>query len=234
MASSSGGTPKAVSRPRSSRALSSQAAGFSGRSDSRASAASSTGSKKATKKPGADSIMNRDPNAVSRGIKNLDQLMAHLQEKNRLAKEQIAADTEEIARLDKELAHVEPKLEALERGLTVKRAEKDALLADIKKQTEEFNQVLEQSSALAKRANRLNAKMYTKAASDTLEATRGFNMRASVKELQSRKGSGSQPGRTDRRESVPSPGGAVTPGDGKAKQSLLASRGVAPSLVSRS
>lgn len=64
-----------------------------------------------------------------------------LQEKNRLAKEQIAADTDEIARLDKDLAHVEPKLEALDRGLAVKRAEKDALLADIKKQTEEFNQV---------------------------------------------------------------------------------------------
>jgi hypothetical protein len=63
------------------------------------------------------------------------------QEKNRVAKEQIAADTDEIARLDKELGHVVPKLEALERGLAVKRAEKEALLTDIKKQTEEFNEV---------------------------------------------------------------------------------------------
>jgi predicted nucleic acid-binding Zn-ribbon protein len=65
----------------------------------------------------------------------------HAQEKNRVAKEQIAADTDEIARLDKELGHVVPKLEALERGLAVKRAEKEGLLAEIKRQTEEFNEV---------------------------------------------------------------------------------------------
>jgi hypothetical protein len=82
MASSSAGNSRSPTRPGSSRSLSSQAAGFSGRPDSRGSATGSTGSstsRKATKKPGADSIMNRDPNAVSRGIKNLDQLMAQLQ-----------------------------------------------------------------------------------------------------------------------------------------------------------
>jgi hypothetical protein len=64
-------------------------------------------------------------------------------------------------------------------------------------------QVLEQSSALAKKANRLNAKMYTKAASETLEATRGFNMRDSVRDLQRKPpptGTGSN------RQSVMSPG----------------------------
>jgi len=56
-------------------------------------------------------LMNSDPRFIARLIQQLDTQMHNMQDEKRRRQEAIAADTEELNRIDKEIAtHVQPRL----------------------------------------------------------------------------------------------------------------------------
>ena len=56
-------------------------------------------------------LMSSDPRFIARLIQQLDTQMHGMQDEKRRRQEAIIADTEEIARLDKEIAtHIQPRL----------------------------------------------------------------------------------------------------------------------------
>ena len=55
-----------------------------------------------------------DPQALERGISNLDKIMAHLRQKIEDCERQIELDTEDLKWVEREIANDEPKLKALE------------------------------------------------------------------------------------------------------------------------
>lgn len=56
-------------------------------------------------------LMNSDPRFIARLIQQLDTQMHGMQDEKRRRQEAMTADTEEIARLDKEIAtHIQPRL----------------------------------------------------------------------------------------------------------------------------
>ena len=56
-------------------------------------------------------LMNSDPRFIARLIQQLDTQMRNMQDEKRRRQEAIAADTEELNRIDKEIAtHVQPRL----------------------------------------------------------------------------------------------------------------------------
>lgn len=55
--------------------------------------------------------MNSDPRFIARLIQQLDTQMHNMQDEKRRRQEAIAADTEELSRIDKEVAtHIQPRL----------------------------------------------------------------------------------------------------------------------------
>jgi hypothetical protein len=55
--------------------------------------------------------MNSDPRFIARLIQQLDTQMHNMQDEKRRRQEAIAADTEEMNRIDKEIAtHIQPRL----------------------------------------------------------------------------------------------------------------------------
>lgn len=55
--------------------------------------------------------MNSDPRFIARLIQQLDTQMHNMQDEKRCRQEAIAADTEEMNRIDKEIAtHIQPRL----------------------------------------------------------------------------------------------------------------------------
>ncbi len=55
--------------------------------------------------------MNSDPRFIARLIQQLDTQMHNMQDEKRRRQEAIAADTEELNRIDKEIAtHIQPRL----------------------------------------------------------------------------------------------------------------------------
>lgn len=55
-----------------------------------------------------------DPQALERGISNLDKIMAHFRQKIEDCERQIELDTEDLKWVEREIANDEPKLKALE------------------------------------------------------------------------------------------------------------------------
>ncbi len=56
-------------------------------------------------------LMNSDPRFIARLIQQLDTQMHNMQDEKRRRQEAIAADTEEMNRIDKEIAtHIQPRL----------------------------------------------------------------------------------------------------------------------------
>ena len=55
--------------------------------------------------------MNSDPRFIARLIQQLDTQMHNMQDEKRRRLEAVAADTEEMSRIDKEIAtHIQPRL----------------------------------------------------------------------------------------------------------------------------
>ena len=65
----------------------------------------------AAKPMDVQALMNSDPRFIARLIQQLDTQMHGMQDEKRRRQEAMTADTEEVARLDKEIAtHIQPRL----------------------------------------------------------------------------------------------------------------------------
>ena len=73
-----------------------------------------------------------DPQALERGISNLDKIMAHFRQKIEDCERQIELDSEDLKWVEREIAHSEPKLKALEdENAKLKRLLADTMLDNV-------------------------------------------------------------------------------------------------------
>ena len=73
-----------------------------------------------------------DPQALERGISNLDKIMAHFRQKIEDCERRIELDTEDLKWVEREIAHSEPKLKALEDEHAKKLKERELLAEEVR------------------------------------------------------------------------------------------------------
>ena len=83
-----------------------------------------------------------DPQALERGISNLDKIMAHFRQKIEDCERQIELDTEDLKWVEREIAHSEPKLKALEDEHAKKLKDRELLAEEVRS----FHSVLSRQS----------------------------------------------------------------------------------------
>ena len=74
-----------------------------------------------------------DPQALERGISNLDKIMAHFRQKIEDCERQIELDTEDLKWVEREIAHSEPKLKALEQEHAKKLKDRELLAEEVRR-----------------------------------------------------------------------------------------------------
>ncbi len=72
-----------------------------------------------------------DPQALERGISNLDKIMAHFRQKIEDCERQIKIDTEDMKWVEMEIAHSVPKLKTLEDMLAKKMKDREILKEEV-------------------------------------------------------------------------------------------------------
>ena len=72
-----------------------------------------------------------DPQALERGISNLDKIMAHFRQKVEDCERRIDLDTEDLKWVEREIEHSEPKLKALEEEQAKKIKEREILAEEV-------------------------------------------------------------------------------------------------------
>ncbi len=80
-----------------------------------------------------------DPQALERGISNLDKIMAHFRQKIEDCERQIELDTEDLMWVEREIEHSEPKLKALEDEHARKLKDREILSEEVISQVHTFS-----------------------------------------------------------------------------------------------
>ncbi|KAL0053657.1 hypothetical protein WJX82_009000 [Trebouxia sp. C0006] len=121
-------------------------------------------------------LMNSDPRFIARLIQQLDTQMRNMQDEKRRRQEAIAADTEELTRIDKEIAtHVQPRLDALAKALLQKEQMRTELRQQLETQSKTFSSVEKDAQNLLLKALHAGRKVTRENASGLLKEVRGYN-----------------------------------------------------------
>ena len=121
-----------------------------------------------------------DPQALERGISNLDKIMAHFRQKVEDAEKRIQLDTEDLKWVEREIEHSEPKLKALEEEHARKLKDRDILAEEIQSSVERIQTMMKNSTNLVKNARMRDRALQKADASYKLSVSRGFETKTST------------------------------------------------------
>jgi len=124
-----------------------------------------------------------DPQALERGISNLDKIMAHFRQKIEDCERQIELDTEDLKWVEREIAHSEPKLKALELEHAKKLKDRELLKEEIGSSVERIQAMMKNSTELVRSARKKDRNLQKAVASYKLSAARGFETKTSTRDL---------------------------------------------------